>query len=952
MTARAMKRMRVLLLTTAMGLFGANQSNAQRQVGRLTGRVVDGAGSELAGVLVGCTNFLSRRTVVVHTSFDGRFEAVLDPGTYNLTFDAAGFLSRRLPHIVIHAGETLAVDAVMTSSASQLPHLRDWTRFALAAPGLNYGELEGGWQANGASGAENAFLMDGVVTNSLINGSQRVTPSMAFLAATNINTGHAAAISNGAVGAAIEVITKSGGSVLAGEALYSLESSALAASPGRRLVLGPSDGSFAYIQDSKNSAATRELAATFGGPLKRTGLRFIAGISRTGARARGRYAFGDGNEPGEMEQRSGLTQLLGKVSLANSDVRADASIFVFQQRSRGVLPAYDGSAANTVLSSAMTHAPDRTRGFSLHQGISRASLSLVLSARSVMSVLVSHAADDYHDVGVPSGSFQTVFDSTSRVAGSADYSHAFAALFPQTVRAGVQYQRAMNRVNRSSPHGYVSVFPGYYQVDDLGLKGSAGSNSYGLYIQHHMRPSERFSLETGIRLQPEQIPSFRRDLKAVALSFGFLETASPRIALAYRLSDRGAARLTASWGRFFDWTKYALARELFGAQTWRTYYRALDDPGSIAAVSLAHMPGTDLWLGSGAFRDNHPPVFDAIDPAVRPTYQNRLNVAYDVALPHRHYMVLRFAHTTLRHAMEDVTALVNGQPAYIFGNPGEGRASVQVPTGATPSGQAIPRPVRQYDALQVSLDRRFAGSWYAGANYTLSRLYGNYSGLSSSDEILTPTLGVGSATTQQQASSVFREAGNVNRAYDIDEVLWDSHGNLDPQGRLATDRPHVFKLFGSYTAPFGTTFGVFQYSGSGTPISTYLQTANGAQVFVNGRGDMGRTPWLNQTDILLQHDLKVMNGKTFRVEMNVLNVFNQQTARHIFNSYNRGAGVARASSAVSLASVNLQNGYDYRALVAATLDAALPLGAVDPRYSMQDLFNPPLQACLTAKFLF
>jgi hypothetical protein len=131
-----------------------------------------------------------------------------------------------------------------------------------------------------------------------------------------------------------------------------------------------------------------------------------------------------------------------------------------------------------------------------------------------------------------------------------------------------------------------------------------------------------------------------------------------------------------------------------------------------------------------------------------------------------------------------------------------------------------------------------------------------------------------------------------------------------------------------------------------------VETSNQTEVFVNGRGDMGRTPLLTQTDVVVQHDMKVMNGKTFRVEVNVLNLFNQKTARHIFNAYNRGAGTPRPSSAINLAAVEITAGYDYKALVAATPDAKLPIGALDPRYGKADLFNPPLEAYVTAKFLF
>jgi hypothetical protein len=38
---------------------------------------------------------------------------------------------------------------------------------------VNSGDIEGGFQVNGASGAENAFTVDGVVTNSLVNGRSR-----------------------------------------------------------------------------------------------------------------------------------------------------------------------------------------------------------------------------------------------------------------------------------------------------------------------------------------------------------------------------------------------------------------------------------------------------------------------------------------------------------------------------------------------------------------------------------------------------------------------------------------------------------------------------------------------------------------------------------------------------------------------------------------------------------
>ena len=118
---------------------------------------------------------------------------------------------------------------------------------------------------------------------------------------------------------------------------------------------------------------------------------------------------------------------------------------------------------------------------------------------------------------------------------------------------------------------------------------------------------------------------------------------------------------------------------------------------------------------------------------------------------------------------------------------------------------------------------------------------------------------------------------------------------------------------------------------------------------VNGRGDMGRTPFFSKTDLLVSHELTMSGNRRMRLELNVLNLFNQKTTRHTFNNLNRGAGTARASSAIDLSPFNLYKGYDYRKLISATPDGA---NAYDPRYGMADLFEAGTQGQFTVKFLF
>jgi hypothetical protein len=157
----------------------------------------------------------------------------------------------------------------------------------------------------------------------------------------------------------------------------------------------------------------------------------------------------------------------------------------------------------------------------------------------------------------------------------------------------------------------------------------------------------------------------------------------------------------------------------------------------------------------------------------------------------------------------------------------------------------------------------------------------------------------------------------------------------------------VIKLYGSYTFKFGTELALNFYGGSGTPLSTYGWTINGIPVFVNGRGDMGRTAFFNQTDIMVAHEVKWGEKRTLRFEFNTLNVFNQKTSRHRFVDYNR----QRNSSEMDLSGVDLSKGYDYKALINGTTDGRIG-NALDPRFGLTDLFNPGFAGRLGIKFIF
>ncbi len=532
------------------------------------------------------------------------------------------------------------------------------------------------------------------------------------------------------------------------------------------------------------------------------------------------------------------------------------------------------------------------------------------------------------------------------------------------MKGGIGTQRTTNELNSYFPRGYVLLFwdrafsfagstpgrgtYGYYEVNDRTQTGKVGGNITSLYVQDQWTVNNRLTLNLGIRTESETVPTFRPEILENAFEFGFGEKLAPRLGAAYDLNGDGRVKLFGSWGRYYDWTKYELVRGSFGAERWCISYRGLDTL-DINSLNLDNRPGRDLWVNPGGCRDRRVPSFQgSIDFDAQPMSQDSTSAGAEFQLDANSMVSVHFIHNDLRQTIEDIGFLnAQGDEGYLIGNPGRGIATIQAPTGRTPLGQPMPTPKREYDALKIGFNRRLADNWFFSANYTLSRLWGNYAGLASSDEIRTPTTGISSPSAQQQAGNTFRQGGNVNRAWDSDDLLWDSRGNLDVTGRLATDRPHVVKLYGSYTLPIGTQVGAFFYGGSGTPITTYVTSDHGTHIMVNGRGDMGRTPVLTRTDFMAGHGFNV-GSKELRLEFTVLNVFNQKTARHIFNFLNRGEPL-RGSAVINLSAVDLSKGYDYNERILATPDRA---NAYDPRYEKEDLFQDGAQGFFTIKYIF
>ena len=196
---------RISALILALALVLTTPATAQERFGTLQGRVTDQQSSPIPGVTVAVTSLTSGETRTFVTDANGQFVASdLNPGRYKVNFELSGFTRVERPDVTVLLGRTFEVNTQLTvggvtetvqvtAEASplvdnrstliahnvsaeefdRLPKGRSFQSIALTAPSVNSGEVEGGFQVNGASGAENGFTVDGITTNSLINGQSR-----------------------------------------------------------------------------------------------------------------------------------------------------------------------------------------------------------------------------------------------------------------------------------------------------------------------------------------------------------------------------------------------------------------------------------------------------------------------------------------------------------------------------------------------------------------------------------------------------------------------------------------------------------------------------------------------------------------------------------------------------------------------------------------------------------
>jgi hypothetical protein len=506
--------------------------------------------------------------------------------------------------------------------------------------------------------------------------------------------------------------------------------------------------------------------------------------------------------------------------------------------------------------------------------------------------------------------------------------------------------------NCAGQYGYLFMQGDFATVlkDTSGHYAPAIDNNHAFFVQDAWTVGHGLTLNLGVRIEKETLP--RPAGVGIAnirtIDFSWSDKIEPRLGAAWG-SANGKLKIFGSYGVINDVMKLLLAQTSFGAQGWDECAYPLG-PNASGTFNLSDI-STIVYNASGRACPTGPPntgaVFsngvtpaslidtatstglienlnlrpeEPIAPGLKPYRQHEYVGGADYQISKDWALEVRYDRRRLDHAIEDASL---SAPCciefYAIVNPGQGvnkdinqyaaflrslgagyGPGVQPfdPTnqfGTCSSCPPMPQAVRNYDGLEFRLTKNMSHNWSGSFSYTWSSLWGNYAGLTTTD--------------QSDGGVTGRNSPDTSRAFD-EPIYYFAANGKSSNGPLATDRPSALKGNLYYTLPWWskshtTTFGLFQTAYQGSPVGAFddIGLAGGSPfegTYVFGRGKWAnvtadpttdritsigapyarRTPWYTQTDLNIAHEIKVNHNneaQRLRLEATFTNLLNQHS---------------------------------------------------------------------------
>jgi outer membrane receptor protein involved in Fe transport len=935
--------------TAALLIACASAVSAQETTGTITGRIVDAQGLAVPGVTVTVTGPQGTKTAV--TDNDGRFTIpFLAPGTYRIQTDLPGFKPVVRENVQVRLGQTADVSFVIevggvnetvqvvgnaavvdptsttiganfdTTTLSRLPVGRRFSDTLYLAPGVSSSGTAGSANpsVSGSSGLENQYVVDGVnITNggygalgsySIVFGSLGNGTPFDFMQEVQIKTGGYEAEFGQATGGVINVVTKTGTNSLRGSLFgYARPSKLESAYDQVKSVNGTVNTVGAHVSDA---------GATVGGPIRHDRLFFFGAID---PQRETRTVVAPSGFPlaslGEVNRERRVLNYAAKGTWQITDTRRVNASF-FGDPAHGLMGPQRGDALLKTSTSGFSeltmygghnqtvHYDDvLSPRFLLEASIGRA-LNRIQETPSVDAWFVSDrtvvpnvtsGGIGFYEAGNRSNNWQYEAKATNILSGYGEHG----------IKYGIDVENlTYDQINQRTgptflaPNGQQTatgatiqilpdpLFGKIYRVTRANLNAARTTKQTytSFFVQDTWRVTDRLTLRPGVRYEREHLTGTLADLP-------FSNNWAPRVGATFDPRGDGRGKVFASYGRYYARVPNDLAARALSADAGigADYFDAgLTRP--IPNGVPAGPGGTTTHFsiaGAGA---------DVIDPNAKLSYYNEYIVGTDYEVIAGLSVGVRFVHRDIGRVLEDVqpfpiVAADLGLPGadsvdYLLTNPGP----------ATPTsgglGATFESPVHNYNAIELTANKRLTNNWSLLTSYRYSRLRGTYEGFYRDDNGQSDP-GITSLYDFPTNDPSYTAIGVPRFGYKGDIRFLGDLGS----GPLPLDRPHQLKLYGTYTFPIGVNASLGIDVSSGKPLTGLAANPNpnyqnGGEIpltprgigFVTSEGFRDRTPFTTTVNGQASYDLRLA-GRNLMLVADVFNIFNTQTPLDYNNFY-------------------------------------------------------------------
>lgn len=925
----------IAMLMLASATFAVAQETT---TGTIFGRVIDEQGGVIPGATVSVMGDTGEKVAI--TDANGRYNVpYLTPGTYSVRVELAGFAPAVQEGAVVRLGQrtelvfTLRVGTVaetitvtetspvvdVTSTTAggtldsdvleRIPVGRTFSDTLYIVPGVSSSGNVGKQNpsVSGASGLENAYIVDGVnITNSgygglgsysIVFGSLGTGVTYDFIDEIQVKTAGFEAEFGQATGGVINIVTKTGTNSFRGS-VFGYTRAAQADWKGLDLI---------EFSDAVQTTSSKEsdVGLAIGGPIVPDRAFFFASWNpqwdtRTRIAPEGFPLRSLGDV--DRDRQANSYAVKGTFNIASGH-RVDASFF-------GDPSDGDLGPQRDLLQSASPLLRSDTAAFSSikygghnqtfrYSGVMTDSWFVEASfARAVNKIEETPSVDTwnvidltvtpsirsggigFYEIGNDGENYQYQVKSTHLVGD-------------HQVRYGVMYEdiKYDNLIDRTGPSITLSdgtetvtgaevqiladpQFGNIWRVNRANLSNirSTEQQYFSFFVQDKIDVSDRVTISAGVRYE-------QQELKGNLASFKWDNNWAPRLGVIIDPSGAGRSKIYGNWGRFFAKIPNDLAARALSADAGITRGDYFDAGLTQPVPEGVNALGTTVHLVYSGLNAAD------FDPDSKSTYLDEVVAGFEFEAIRELNLGIRYLYRNMPRILEDVgtaamvdyfTGNVSADVEYFITNP-------DVDTPVASPGVSFEKPLHKYHSVEFTMDKRFSDNWALLGSYRWSRLSGYFEGFFRNDNGQSDP-GITSLFDFPTNDPTYTSIGVPQFGFSGDIRYLGALG----EGPLPNDRTHQFKLYGTYAMDSGLTLGGGLNIGSGGPLTPFaanpLYESDG-EIAAAPRGDGIETPdglkkrGDAQFDVNFHADYAIGFGsQRFVLLADIFNLFNTQYA--------------------------------------------------------------------------